>query len=66
MYQKLINLKPFVFLREVKLELERVIWPSRAETIKLTLMVIGVSVAVGLFLGGSDFILTKLTELFVK
>lgn len=66
MYQKLINLKPLVFLREVKLELERVIWPSRAETVKLTLIVIGVSVAVGLFLGGLDFILTKVTELFLK
>lgn len=66
MYQKLINLKPLVFLREVKLELERVIWPSRAETLKLTLIVIGVSAAVGLFLGGLDFILTKVTELFLK
>lgn len=66
MYQKLINLKPLVFLREVKLELERVIWPSRAETVKLTLIVIGVSAAVGLFLGVLDFILTKVTELFLK
>ncbi len=66
MYQKLINFKPIVFLREVKLELERVIWPSRAETLKLTLIVIGVSAAVGLFLGGLDFVLTKITELFIR
>ena len=66
MYQKLINLKPVIFLREVKLELERVSWPKREETVKLTLIVLGVSAAVGLFLGGLDYILTKFTELFIK
>lgn len=66
MYQKLIDLKPVIFLREVKLELERVVWPSRAEVVRLTLIVIGASVFVGLFLGGLDFVLTKLSEAILK
>lgn len=66
MYQKLINLKPAIFLREVKLELERVTWLKKGEVVKLTAIVIGVSAAIGLFLGGLDYFLTKITELFIK
>lgn len=35
---------------EVVGELRRVTWPNRQETLRLTLMVLGVSVAVGTFL----------------
>lgn len=63
---KIAGAKPITFLAEVREELSRVIWPSRRETLKLTLIVIGVSAAVGLFLGGLDFLLTKLTEAFLK
>jgi len=58
--------QPVSFLLEVKAEMERVVWPSRKEIIKLTLVVLGVSVAVGFFLGGMDFFLAKLTEFFLK
>jgi len=63
---KLKELRFVSFLLEVKAEMERVIWPSRREIIKLTLIVIGVSVAVGFFLGGIDFSLAKLAEFFLK
>lgn len=53
------NFKLFVFLREVKQELLRVSWPTKEETIRLTGIVILSSIAVGLFLGGVDFFLTK-------
>lgn len=66
MYQKSINLKPVIFLREVKLELEKVVWPSRADVVKLTLIVFGVSTVIGLLLGGLDFILTKISEAILK
>ena len=39
---------------EVVSELRRVTWPSRQETMRLTLMVIAVSAAVGTFLGLID------------
>jgi preprotein translocase subunit SecE len=63
---KLTGMKPISFLLEVKAEMERVVWPSRKEIIKLTLIVIGTSVAVGFFLGSLDFFLAKLTEFFLK
>lgn len=57
---------PVVFLKEVKFELEKVVWPTRNEVIRLTVTVILVSLMVGLFLGGLDFVLTKLLEVVVK
>ncbi len=39
---------------EVISELRRVTWPTRQETVRLTLMVIAVSAAVGIFLGTVD------------
>lgn len=56
---------PVNFLREVRDELKKVVWPSREEVIRLTGVVILVSLLVGLFLGGADFILTKMIELLI-
>jgi preprotein translocase subunit SecE len=56
---------PANFLREVRDELNKVVWPTREEVIRLTGVVILVSVLVGVFLGGTDYILTKLIEILV-
>lgn len=52
------------FLKDVKLELSRVNWPSREQTVKYSLVVIGVSLVFALYLGGLDalfsFVLNKL------
>ena len=56
---------PVNFLRETRDELNKVVWPTRNEVIRLTGVVIIVSVFVGVFLGTTDFILTKLIELIV-
>ena len=53
------------FLREVKIELKKVTWPTRAETIRYTLLVIGVSAGLALFLGGLDFLFSFLLKQFV-
>ena len=57
--------KAINFLKEVRIELKRVTWPSREDTIKYTLIVIGFSLAVAAFLGGLDFLFTWLLERFV-
>ena len=57
---------PIAFLKETKDELQKVSWPSRDEVIRLTFVVIFASLIVGLFLGGADFIFTKLIELIIK
>jgi preprotein translocase subunit SecE len=56
---------PVGFLKEVRDELQKVVWPTRDEIIRLTGVVIIVTVFVGLFLGGADFILTKLVQFIV-
>lgn len=56
---------PAHFFREVREELTKVVWPTRDEIIRLTGVVIIVSLGVGLFLGGVDLILTKIISLLV-
>ena len=43
-------------------ELRRVVWPSRQETGNLTVVVLVVSIAVGIFLGAIDFGLNRVVE----
>ena len=57
--------KIFNFFREVKLEMKKIDWPSKKQVLKNTLIVIGVSVAIAIFLGGLDFIFTTLLNKFV-
>lgn len=42
------------FLKDVRVELAKVTWPTRKETIRYTLIVIGVSIVLALFLGVLD------------
>jgi preprotein translocase subunit SecE len=51
---------PLDFVRDVRSELRKVAWPSQRETINLTAVVIALSVVVGLFLGGVDFLFQEL------
>ena len=44
------------FLKEARLELKKVSWPTRKEIISATTLVIVLSVAAGLFLGLLDVI----------
>jgi preprotein translocase subunit SecE len=53
------------FLKEVRLELKKVNWLNKKETVRYTLIVIAVSVAVAVFLGTIDFLLTTLLNEFV-
>ena len=49
---------PIQFLREVKSELVKVVWPSRKDTVKITVAVIIFSLVVAAFLGLVDYGLT--------
>jgi len=53
------------FFKEVGSEIKKITWPTRQETIKYTLIVIGVSVIVAIILGGFDFILVQLMDKFI-
>jgi preprotein translocase subunit SecE len=49
-------------IRDTRSEIKKVTWPDRETTKKLTLLVIGVSIVLGLLLGGIDYFLLKLFE----
>jgi len=53
------------FLKEVQLEVKKVNWPTKQETLRYTLIVIGISAVVAGFLGGMDFIFSQLIEKFI-
>jgi preprotein translocase subunit SecE len=53
------------FLKEVKLEMKKVTWPTKKETLKHTTLVIGISLGVAAFLGILDFIYTWLINKFI-
>ena len=50
------------YLKEIKLELGHVVWPTKKQTLNYTLMVVGLSVVVAYFLGLFDYIFLVLLE----
>ena len=63
---KMPKVVPVQFVREVVTELKRVTWPTRDETVKLTAVVIAISLIVAVFIGGLDAILVKITTLLFQ
>ena len=49
-------------VRDTRAEMKKVTWPDKDTTRNLTLLVIGMTTALGLLLGGIDFVLLKLFE----
>ena len=53
------------YFKEVKIELKKVTWPTRSETINYTVMVIIISAVAALFLGGLDFLFRTVLNQFI-
>ena len=54
------------YLQGAQQELKKVVWPSRKEVTRHTLIVIGISLAVALFLGVVvDYTLTAILEIIL-
>ena len=49
-----------IYYKETREELKKVTWPSREESLRLTGVVLAVTVAFSLFLGGLDFVFLEL------
>jgi len=58
--------KSIQFLREVKVELKKVTWPSRKQTIGSTVVAIVLVMIISLFLGVVDMSLTSLISLVLQ
>jgi preprotein translocase subunit SecE len=48
--------------RETRAEMTKITWPDRETTRNLTIVVIGISFVLGIFLGGLDYVLFKILE----
>jgi len=53
----------WLFAQAARVELRKVVWPSRDETIKTTYVVFIFAILMGLFFWGLDWVLTWLTRL---
>jgi preprotein translocase subunit SecE len=53
------------FFEEARQELHHVNWPTRQEAVRLTAIVIGLSLGLALFLGLFDYVFTGLVKSFV-
>ena len=53
------------FFSEARTELRHVNWPTRQEAIRLTLIVIGISVGLAIFLGAFDYLFSFLIKNFI-
>ncbi|MCX6731024.1 MAG: preprotein translocase subunit SecE [Candidatus Roizmanbacteria bacterium] len=47
-------------------ELKKVTWPTKEQTFRLTVIVIGISLIIGVYIGIIDVLLTKGLELLAK
>lgn len=54
------------YLLESRTELKKVSWPTKKETTKHSLIVIGMSLFVAAFLGILDFIFSKLLAIIIN
>ena len=54
------------FLKEVRQEMSKVVWPTRREVMKLTLTVIAVAALVSLFVTALDYFFSRLVRILVR
>jgi len=53
------------YLKEVRQELSKVVWPSRSDTIKLTTIVLVASVLISIYVGLLDLGFTGLVKTYI-
>jgi preprotein translocase subunit SecE len=54
------------FISQSLAELKQVVWPTRQQVVKLTLVVLGVSVFTGALIGGLDYVFVNLVGWLIK
>lgn len=57
-----LMVNPWQFIKEAKTELLKVVWPTRSETVRVTIAVIILCVIMAIILGAADYGLTQLIE----
>lgn len=54
-----------LYLKEVRREFQRINWPTRGQALRLSLVVIAISLVVAAFLGFLDFVFSTLLQRIV-
>lgn len=54
------------YLNEVRAEMAQVTWPSRSQTLRLTVLVIAASIVLGFFTGALDYLFTEVFKLLIN
>lgn len=57
--------KLITFLKEVRIELAKVTWPTRKQTVQYTLVVIGLSLFIAVYLGALDALFGYILQKFL-
>ena len=58
-------ISPITYLKQTRDEMAKVVWPTRADVFRLTMIVLFVSVIVGLYIGALDYVFTLATEFII-
>lgn len=53
------------FFKEAKVELMKVNWPTKKQTMNYTVVVIGISLGTAIFLGGLDYFFEFILKTFI-
>ena len=56
-------MNPVTYIKDTVAELKLVTWPTGKQTLNLNIIVLGISVFVGIYVGGLDFVFTNLLKL---
>lgn len=54
------------YFKATRSELRKVVWPTREETINLTIVVLAVTIGMSVFLGVLDFLFAQAFELIIR
>lgn len=60
------NFNPITYLTEVKQELAKVTWPTRQQTIELTMVVIVISAIIAAFMGAADYVFNEILAWLIR
>ncbi len=57
--------KVTAFLKDVRAEMTKVSWPTKGQMVSYTLVVVGMSLAIAIYLGALDALFTYLVNTFL-
>ena len=54
------------YIKEVRGEMEKVVWPTRGQTVRMSLLVLAVSIVMGIFIGGMDYLFSNILSAILQ